>query len=216
MHWAGRALRRAGTEILRRSGIEGTWIDVGAYHGDKTLWNARHNPGLRIYAFEPNLRAAAKLIGVASNYIVIPMAVAEKDGVSELYLNSHEPASSLLPFDDAGLRSWVGEQLKIDRVISVPTVRLDTFMSLMDIGRVDFLKIDAQGMDLNVLRSAGPRLRDIMKITLEVGVTPIPLYVGASSKADVLALLEGNGFALEQVETQSRGQEENLTFLRTR
>jgi FkbM family methyltransferase len=212
----GRLLRRIGTELLRRTGIQGTWIDVGAHQGEKTLHYADLNPGLKIYALEPNLSAAAKLIGQATNYFVIPMAVAENDGVADFYINVFEAASSLLPFNDAALRSWVGgDMLKVNSVARVPTVRLDTLMGLMGIGSVDFLKVDTQGMDLAVVKSAGSRLRDIKKIVLEVSVTPMPLYSGAASREEVVTFLEGAGFLLECVEKQNHGQEENLTFRRT-
>jgi len=87
-------------------------------------------------------------------------------------------------------------------------------MDLTGIGRVDFLKVDAQGLDLNVVRSAGSRLRDITKITLEVSVAPKRVYFGEPSKDDVLEFLCSAGFHLVGTEKQSHNQEENLTFLR--
>jgi FkbM family methyltransferase len=215
IEWAGRALRKMGSEILRRNGIEGTWIDVGAHHGEVTLWHAQHNPGLRVYALEPNLRAAAKLMGRAPNYLVIPMAVAEKDGCADFYISTFDVASSLLPFNETALRSWIGgEGMKVDSVTAVPTIRLDTLMDLTGISTVDFLKIDAQGVDLAVLRSAGSRLKNVRKIALEVDVTPTRLYQGSAGRDETVAYLKCQGFALADVKRQSNGQEENLTFLR--
>jgi FkbM family methyltransferase len=215
LHWTGRALRKLGTEILRRGGIQGTWIDVGAHHGETTLGYASHNPGLKIYAIEPNLRAAAKLIGRAPNYLVIPIAIAEKDGSADFHINEFEMASSLLPLHEAGARSWVGiEPHKVECSVTVPTLRLETLMGFLGIEKVDFLKIDAQGMDLAILRSAGARLSDITKIELEVEVAPLPLYSGAPSKDEVLRFLGEAGFTLVGVVKQTHGQEENLTFIR--
>jgi FkbM family methyltransferase len=215
VEWFGRALRKAGTELLRFSSLEGTWIDVGAHRGESTLHHAVQNPGLRIFAFEPNLSAAAKLIGRASNYFVIPVAVAEENSVVDFHINSIEVASSLLHMNVAAQRSWIGgEGLNVDSVVAVPTIRLDTFMQLLEIEKVDFLKVDAQGADLAVVRSAGSRLTDICKITLEVDVTTERLYEGSASRNDVVIYLEANGFVLAGVEMQSLGQEENLTFVR--
>ena len=215
IEWAGRALRKAGSEILRRNGLEGTWIDVGAHHGEHTIGYARHNPGLRIYAFEPNLRAAAKLMGRAPNYVVLPMAITEKDGVAEFHLNTFDASSSLLHLDREAVRSWIGgEALKEERTVTVPTLRLDTFMNLLEIQKVDFLKVDAQGADLAVVKSASSRLRDIAKIVLEVSVADRPLYVGEPSKDEVVSFLTTAGFQLVGTEKQSHNQEENLTFAR--
>jgi FkbM family methyltransferase len=211
----GRILRWAGDGLVAHSDIEGTWIDVGAHHGETTLRQAALNPGLKVYAFEPNLTAAAKLIGRASNYLVIPMAVAEKDGLANLHINSFDAASSLLPFNEASLQNWIGgEALKVNSTVPVPTIRLDTFMNLAKIEDVGYLKIDTQGADLAVVKSAGERLRDIAKITLEVDVTPVPLYEGAPTKDEIISYLKDVGFSLVTVEKQSHGQEENLTFIR--
>lgn len=211
----GRAIRTIGDRIAVRGGISGTWIDVGAHEGETTLYAALQNPGLKVYALEPNLTAAAKLIGRAANYFVVPIAVAETDGYATLNVNTFEAASSLLPMDETALGSWIGgKDLGVASTTTVPTVRLDTFMKFTGIERVDYLKIDTQGLDLAVVKSAGERLRDIAKITLEVDIKPIRLYAGSASKDEVVAFLKASGFSLASVEEQNHGQEENLTFVR--
>jgi FkbM family methyltransferase len=214
--WTGRALRKAGVEMMRRNGIQGTWLDIGAHRGETTLYSAIMNPGLKVYALEANLAVAAKLMGRAANYFVIPMAVAEQDGFADFHINASEVASSLLPINEVSRRSWIGnETLKVESVVTVPTIRLDTLMRLTEMESVDYLKIDTQGMDLAVLRSAGSRLRDIAKVTLEVDVTTTPLYSGSPLKEEVIAFLDHSGFVLTNVERQTYGQEENLTFIRS-
>ena len=215
IHRSGRAFRWLGTELMKRSSADGVWVDVGTCRGETTLAHARHNPNLRVFAFEPNLRLASKLIGGAANYLVIPMAVAEQDGTATFYVNEFEMAGSLLPLNDEALRTWVGVQNhKVQRAVTVPTIRLDTFMDLVGIDRIDFLKIDAQGMDLSVAKSAGKRLGDIARITVEVAVASVPLYKGAPSKDEVLNFFKDAGFALARTDSQTHGQEENLTFVR--
>jgi FkbM family methyltransferase len=211
----GRAIRAIGERIAMRSGMTGTWIDVGAHEGETTLYAALQNPRLKVYALEPNLTAAARLIGRAPNYFVVPMAVAETDGYATLNVNKFEAASSLLAMDETALGSWIGgKDLGVVSTVTVPAMRLDTFMSLTGIQKVDYLKIDTQGLDLVVVKSAGNRLRDIVKITLEVDVMPVRLYAGAPSKEEIIAFLDGSGFSLARVEPQNHGQEENLTFVR--
>jgi FkbM family methyltransferase len=215
LHFLGRALRNAGLSLMRRNSMGGVWIDVGAHHGETTLGYANHNPGLTIYAFEPNLRAAATLIGRAPNFVVLPVAVAETDGSADFHINAFDAASSLLPMDENARSSWDGgEQLESQKTVTVPTLRLDTFFELAGIARVDLLKIDAQGADLAVLRSAGARLRDVAKISMEVDISPRRLYVGSASREEVLDFLTTAGFAMVAEETQSQGQEQNLTFTR--
>jgi methyltransferase FkbM-like protein len=141
------------------------------------------------------------------------LAVTEKDGSAELNINSYADASSLLPLDEQGVRNWAGAQdLRTVDKVTVGTIRLDTFLNLAGIQTVDYLKIDAQGLDLDVVRSAGNRLKDIHRICLECDVSAHPLYRGASTKSETVEFLESRGFALIDVLVQSEGQEENLTF----
>ena len=196
-------------------GLAEIWIDVGAHLGEKTFAFAQQNPALRIYAFEPNLQLAAQRLGLLPNFVVVPMAVSEQDGCAEFYLNAFAAASSLLPFDSAGLVRWRGgEVLKVERKLVVPTIRLDTFLELMGIPEVRFLKIDAQGADLAVIRSLGSRIKHVGKISLEVQINPVPLYAGGSQKEEVQHYMRAAGFSLETCEKQSYDQEENLTYLR--
>jgi FkbM family methyltransferase len=187
---------------------------VGAHLGTMSFPAAQQNPGLQVYAFEPNVKLAAQTWGLLPNFTLLPFAVAETNGVADFYINSNEGSSSLLPFNPEGLRRWIGGHLmRVESKVQVPTIRLDSFMEWAGISTVDYLKIDTQGADLSVLRSAGERICDIKKIMLEVAVTPVPLYEGAATRAGVIAYLERYGFALKEVESQYYEQEENLTFV---
>ncbi len=191
------------------------WLDVGAHHGQSTLNQAISDPAVTVYAFEPNLKLAAKLSGVTPNYVVIPAAIAKQDGVSEFYLNREDAASSLKPFNPQTVQEWIGgEELQVETTTTVPTIRLDTFLNQMQIDEVDYLKIDAQGSDFDVVLSLGDRLRDCHKVKLEVAITPIQLYSGAATKAEVLSYFIQHDFILIRIDKQSHEQEENLTFVR--
>jgi FkbM family methyltransferase len=191
------------------------WIDVGAHEGESTLPFAAAHRDLIVYAFEPNLRAAARTMGRLRNYVVLPIAIAETDGSAELRLNEYEQASSLLATDESGVARWVGgEVFKVVDSITVPTMRLDTFMDAAGIRSVDFLKVDAQGLDLDVVRSAGDRLRDVARVQLEATTASYAQYQGAPDRSAIVGYMEANGFRLEREELQSYGQEANLTFVR--
>lgn len=190
-----------------------TWIDVGAHKGEKSLPIARENPMVRVYAFEPNLELAMQLVGRLPNFVVLPMAVGERDGTMDFYLNSFDAASSLLPLHAEGLSQLKGE-LRIVAERAVPVTRLDSFMDAAGISKVHYLKVDAQGADLSVVRSAGHRLKDIDRIEMEVRVTPIPVYVGSATKDEVLEFMERAEFDLVDCSEQTEGQEQNLAFHR--
>ena len=92
------------------------------------------------------------------------------------------------------------------------TIRLDTFMKLADIRSIDYLKVDAEGVDLRVVQSVCGRLKDIKRIMLEVDVVPDRLYEGAPGRDQVMEFMTKSGFELVHSESQNAGRQENLTF----
>ena len=178
------------------------------------MW-ALANPNLTVYAFEPNLSLVAQLAGRLPNYVVVAMGVSDREGFRPFYLNSDDATSSLLPFSPEGLRTWRGgEELQTTDVVSVPTIRLDTFLLQMKIEKLKYLKVDAQGHDLEVIRSLGERIQDVERVQLEVNIAPVPQYEGSHSRREVVEYMESRGFELVGSRRQSLDQELNLTFLR--
>ncbi len=188
------------------------WLDVGAHLGETTLPHMADD--LTIYAFEPNLALALKSVGKHPRFVILPMAVAEANGCVPFYVTKSDACSSILPLDAVGVAQWQDNSgLQVAEVQYVPSIRLDTFLDRAGIAHVDYLKVDAQGADLAVVRSAGKRLVDIDRIRLEVQVVRSP-YMGASNKTETVAYLEAHGFRLVSAQPWSLGQEENLDFER--
>lgn len=155
------------------------------------------------------------MMGRLRNYVVLPIAIADRDGSAELQLNAYEQSSSLLPPDPNGVKSWITEQtFEVVGSVIVPTMRLDTFINAVGLESIDFLKVDAQGLDLEVVRSAGDRLADVTKIQLEATTVSYRQYEGAPGKSVMVDYMESKGFRLAREESQSHGQESNLTFVR--
>ena len=188
------------------------WLDVGAHYGETTL--PKMADDLTIYAFEPNLAVALKSVGKHPRFVVLPMAVAEANGCVPFYVTANDSCSSILPLDAAGVATWKDNAgLQVIEVQYVSSIRLDTFLNCAGIAHVEYLKVDAQGADLAVVRSAGARLADIDRIRLEVQIARSP-YMGASVKSEAVEYLEKNGFRLVSATPWSKGQEENLDFER--
>jgi FkbM family methyltransferase len=213
--WMQRGLRVATAWRVRRRRHRRVWIDVGAHEGETTMRVAAARPDLIVYGFEPNLAVAARSMGRLRNFVVVPMAVALEDGTAEFKVSAYDASSSLLDMDPAVQARWIGGggQLDVVERIKVPTIRLDTFLNRAGIKHVDYLKVDAQGADLDVVRSAGDRLADIDRIKLEV-TKGSQLYPGAADSDTVVEFMRAHGFELAGRDEQTYGQEENLTFVR--
>src|ERR1700751_1467929 len=141
---------------------------------------------------------ASKLMGRSANFVVIPFAVSETNGLAEFSINEADGTSSLLSFNpvafDSDWRNVAG--LKTVESSMVPTIRLDTFMELMQLERIDYLKIDTQGADFMVVKSLGTRIRDVRKIMLEVDVMQTRLYQGSSGKDEIVSYMQARGLEL--------------------
>ena len=190
-------------------------LDVGAHWGEVMLDYAHQHPDLDVYAFEPDLHAAWKAATALPNYHMLALAIDEADGFAPLYVNRVPGCSSLHHLDVVGVESWPGgfNFAEVARVI-VPTMRLDTFIRLMNIGRVSWLKIDTQGHDLAVLRSLGPCIDLVQKVTLEVCVSERASYEHTPTRGEIATFMFGQGYSLIRRETQTEGAEENWTFER--
>ena len=189
------------------------WIDVGAHYGETMT----PEPGVVVYGFEPNISVAFKVMG-QGRMIVVPFAVSEIDGPVDFNITANDSCSSILPLDGEGALGWRAHNpdgLRVVNTVWVPSVRLDTFLRLASIEHVEYLKIDAQGADLAVVRSAGDRLACIDRVRLEVQIARSP-YAGAATKAEVVEYMTAHGFELVRAIPQSQGQEENLDFERVR
>lgn len=145
------------TEFLRkRISKETVFGDVGAQYGFHTINMAREliKYGQKVYAFEPSnrnrrkLRANCKLNNLTSIVVIIPQLVSDMTGYSK-YSETNETAVS----------EFVSE-----KDILVKTTSLDDT-------RVDFnlVKIDAEGLDLQVLKGAKKLIESGCQFTIEIG-----------------------------------------------
>lgn len=135
-------------KFLRRV-VEPGWqaIDIGANHGLYTLVIANLvGPAGHVWAFEPasstaRLLAAGVAVNGFSNVTLEQSAVSDFSGTAELLLNDNSEtnrmANGVAPDGSAE---------------TVPVVTLDESRLQHDWRRIDFLKLDAEGQELNVLR----------------------------------------------------------------
>ncbi|MDX2146497.1 MAG: FkbM family methyltransferase [Planctomycetota bacterium] len=175
-------------------------IDVGAHYGEKSERFLRKFPRGTVYAFEPSPTAleplrerAARVPGIRP----VELAVGERSGEVELNLTADSMCSSVLPPSKAGLRTYPG-RLDVQSRAKVPMVSLDEWTRHERIHRVDFLKIDVQGLELAVLRGASRLLREgVIAVNCEAQL--VPEYEGASLFRDIDRFFADTGFTLYQI-----------------
>lgn len=128
-------------DMFSRSGV---MLDVGANRGGTTLPFLR--AGWKVWAFEPdptNLQFLAKATAGFPHCHIDGRAVSDTSGQSHPFYASPEShgVSSLLPFLESH-----------QQISTVETVMLRDFCANQHVDKIDFLKIDAEGFDLHVLK----------------------------------------------------------------
>jgi FkbM family methyltransferase len=140
------ALERAGNEPL-------VLLDVGAHRGDWSAEAARQlaRLGLRgeIHAFEPTPETHAELsrrLAGEPRVVARALALSDREGTLPLYVAGALAGTNSL--EDQGLGP----------ALDVQATSVDRFLSEQHIERVTFLKCDAEGHDLAVLRGGARSL----------------------------------------------------------
>lgn len=170
-----------------------TVLDIGANIGSFALRAAQVvGRSGRVIAFEPDVRSRDELTcnierNTFENIFVEPLALGRASGEREFHLASttHPGDSSLFPRIDRG---GAGSE----RVIRVAVDRLDDYVERQNLTRIDFIKIDVEGGEPDVLAGARETLRRF-RPQLLVECNPEMLAAAGSSAAhlvDELVTLE--------------------------
>jgi FkbM family methyltransferase len=133
-------------------------FDVGAYLGENALQLHKILPESRIFSFEPNPRCFERLKNVESNNIMIfNCALGDKTKKIKLFeknilkITKH---SSLYKEVISDLHRSELSQYEIDMIT------LDEVCEINNIKYIDFLKIDTEGNELNVLKGGKSLIKD--------------------------------------------------------
>lgn len=198
-------------------------IDVGAACGKLTKkWDQKLKGKCVFYCIEPLPASFEKLKSIECNNIrIFNLAINETEGIQPFYVSKYANASSLLPIVLNNAKLWKqpkgSEHIDFTDTekIQVQVKRLDSFLRENELNDsiIDFIKIDTQGNDFNVVKSLGDMINNVKEIMLEVQVVPFEYYKGQSNKNDIIAYMTEKGFDLYRKTRQSTNQEENLWFI---
>lgn len=170
-------------------------VDVGANRGQFSLVCRRINPAAKIVAFEP-LPAPARiyraLFADDPNIRLCEAALGTIKGRMPMHVSARDDSSSLLPIAQAQNDNYPGTGEVGIHEVAVTT--LPDALLPAEMGRRNLLKIDVQGFELEVLRSAEPLLPRFSWVYVECSY--IPLYEGQALAEEIVAYLRDRGFTL--------------------
>lgn len=155
-------------------------LDIGlSYSAPMSQYWLSHEKDLIVFGFEPNpacvesiLQGATKrhkdhgdplqLHYIGKNFFLIPCAL----GIS------NSPITKFIITTDCGCSSlYKPKFFEVERVLEVPIFSLKDFFDCFPFDThpvIDYIKIDAQGADLDIVKSAGAYMQErVIYITLE-------------------------------------------------
>ena len=175
-------------------------VEAGAWDGRDSVLMAQFWPQGHIYAFDPvpsHFQSIKKHSAQFRNIYPCGKALSDVNGVATFYLSVHENN----PDEISGSSSLLQpkEHLAEDPSVSFPyameveTITLDSWAQEMGIDHVDFLWLDMQGFELNMIK-ASELARNARAIWLEVEF--IEAYTGQYLFKDIMSWMEAHDFVL--------------------
>jgi len=177
-------------ESFLRPGM--TVLDIGAHHGFYTLLAARKvGKEGRVISFEPSPRERKKLLwhlrlNRCTNVQVAGVALGSQAGKRDFFMvkGRDTGCNSLRPPN-------VSEPTE---VLKVSVATLDAYLRQHGIERVDFIKMDVEGAEREVLRGAEQQLSQLPRPVMLCEVQDIRTEPFGYRAEDVLAFLWHKGF----------------------
>lgn len=173
-------------------------FDVGANIGATSLIYRRLFPDAVIHAFEPFSGAFGKLqarFANADRVRCVPKAVSSSSGVASLHVNSMDVTNALSPILDEAF-GYLPEDFAKSGSVSVETTTLDDYCGTEGIDRIDILKMDAQGSELDILRGGARLLSEGRVRLIYTELIFVPVYEKQPAFHEIAAYLAPFGFRL--------------------
>jgi FkbM family methyltransferase len=155
-----------------------TALDVGAQGGffNESIFPKKYNNFFMPILVEPLLDEAQKLI--KQNYKVISKGLWSSDCKKKLYVLGKRPGSSSMykpnknAYDLYNFKKKDLSLFEISEEIEVECTTINESLNKLNIKNLDFLKIDTQGSEFEILKGLGNYLPLIMKIEVQL----VPMY----------------------------------------
>ncbi len=195
-------------ELLYKHGIEDfSFVDVGAK--DKLEYIFYLEQLINLHAFEPIPDECSKLKSLYRNNPFKSLklnnyGLSDFEGTSSFGITNHPSMSSLLEPDTENYNKHFGAykeykkweaNINIQKQISIQVKTLDHYFE-NNSGIIDYLKIDTQGSELQILKGAKNLIEQQRILIIKVEVSTIPVYKNQALFSDIDIYLRDHQYTL--------------------
>lgn len=177
-----------------------TFVDIGARNGVHARWvEIIDKLPVNIIGFEPDKKECDKLNKHAkTSEQFLPYAVSSEKGRKTFYITESTGNYSLFEPDNQYINRFVPrDSYKVNHTLQVDVVSLDSAMNISHIEDIDFVKIDTEGGELDILNGAEESMKQVFGVELEVWFNRI--NKGAPLFSDIDRKMRELGFTLFDV-----------------
>jgi 2-O-methyltransferase len=203
-------------------------VEIGAHYGEDSLRFLESFPEITLYCFEPdprNIKMFKKYID-DDRVTLFESALSSENGTAEFYQSYQDNNEAPTPpkYDWIDSETYENEKLNnsgssslkkgyeftIDKSITVITQKYADWALENNVEAVDFVWMDVQGAEKEVLDGMGDTIRNVELFWMEYGETT---YEGAMTREETANYMSSRGFALVE-KLSSQGSAGDLLFLR--
>ncbi len=179
-------------------------FDVGARNGLKELSALAKQ--IKLYAFEPGDKSNVTQNNDA--YLechVIDKGLFSEKGLFDFNIAANPSMSSMLLPDEKLLNEYFDEitefkhwrkQLNTVDTKKIQTTTIDAIVKEYNINTIDYLKIDTQGTELEILKGACDGLKNKKILVIKTEFAFVPLYEAQPAFSEIDLYLKGFGYKL--------------------
>ena len=174
-----------------------TILEIGCNDGSNTLWFLEIFDSPKIFCFEPDPRAASRFkqnIGDREEVRLYKLAISDKNGEETFYMSAGQESEEMpegwdlsgsirKPKNHLIVHPWC----RFEKNIVVQTKTLDTWCNENGIEKIDFIWMDVQGAEIDVVRGGKNALRNTRYLYTEYSNKE--LYEGQASLKELLTEL---------------------------
>jgi FkbM family methyltransferase len=172
-------------------------FDVGANTGQSAAVFAKLFPAATIYAFEPyppSFEQLKRNVSGLAGVQVFPFALGAEEGRTTLFTFEADVTNSLLQSAPESAALVPDGAMAAKTPCEIESRRLDLFAQQVGVRRIDFLKVDTQGFELQVLAGAGDLLNPEGIGLVQLEMLFSPLYQDQASPSEIFRIMQDKQF----------------------
>jgi FkbM family methyltransferase len=168
-------------------------IDVGASFGHHERFNCL-GESLFIIGFELDKGYLDQLESIQGKRVIYPHALAKNTGRRSFYHAAEPHSSGLYPCRDDFFGRYPCRVVnRVTQISEIEVISLSDIQTLYDLPPIDFIKLDVEGAELEILEGANSELIENV-LAMEIEVTFNESHHGRCLFADIDYFMKNKGF----------------------